>query len=71
MAAKTTGQTMGIIIPVGNETKTAAIMAKIGMEDEITKRGKMMAETIKTSKKKGPPPDLKCLNCGKNHYVSK
>ena len=23
------------------------------------------------TQKKGPPPDLKCLNCGKNHYVSK
>ena len=43
---------MGIIIPVGNETKTAAIMTRIGMEDEITKCGKMMAETIKTSKRK-------------------
>ena len=52
MATKTTGQTMGIIIPVGNEIKTTAIMAKIVMEDEITRCGKMMAETIKTSKEK-------------------
>ena len=44
MAAKTTG----------NETKTAAIMARIGMEDEITKCGKMMAGIVKTSKKRGP-----------------
>ena len=54
MATKKTGQTMGIIIPVGNETKITAIMAKIGMEDEITKCGKMMAGIIKTSKRRAP-----------------
>ena len=54
MATKTIGQTMGIIIPVGNVTKTAAIMARIGMEDEITKYGKMMAGIIKTSKRRAP-----------------
>ena len=43
---------MGIIIPVGNEIKTTAITAKIVMEDEITRCGKMMAETIKTSKER-------------------
>ena len=52
MAFKTTDQMMGVITPVGKATKTTAIMAKIEAEDEITKRGKMMAETIKTSKKR-------------------
>ena len=52
MADKTTGQTMGVITPVGNATKTTAIMVRIGTEDEITKCGKMMAATIKTSPKR-------------------
>ena len=51
MAAKTTGQTMGTITPVGNETKTAAIMVRIGTEDEITKCGKMMATNQNKTKK--------------------
>ena len=54
MATKTIGQTMGIIIPVGNVIKTAAIMVRIGMEDEITKCGKMMVTTIKTSPERAP-----------------
>ena len=49
-----TGLMMEVITPVGNVIRTTTIMTKIEMEDEITKCGKIMAETIKTGRKRGP-----------------